>query len=120
MSFIYYKLPYKNKLLEPAVTKQQVSKDRVLFKPRAFQNASKALALIPMSRLHLLPNSVVSNAVQVPKEWAKQLQALTPSGGCRSLCLGAQEDILTVRGKRVIITRSSDGCEEDLLNVSIN
>lgn len=44
MSFIYYKLPYKNKLLEPAVTKQQVSQDKVVFKPRAFQDTCDALA----------------------------------------------------------------------------
>lgn len=106
MSFIYYKLPYKNKLLEAAVTEQQVSKDRVLFKPRAFQKAS---ALIAMSRLHLPPNSAISTAARVPEERAKPLQAFIPSGGCRPLCLAAQKDVPLVRGESWEGVRPSEG-----------
>lgn len=65
---MYHKLPYKNKLLEPAVTEQQVSKDRALLKPGAFHKASEASALTPTSRLHLLPDLAVPHAGHVPKE----------------------------------------------------
>lgn len=94
MSFIYYKLPYKNKLLEPAVTKQQVSQDKVVFKPRAFQDTCDALVFC----VRLQQNWSLQHCPR-PLRAVKPLQALTPPGGCRSLCLGAQKDIPRVRGE---------------------